>query len=138
MLKIDRMEFPKKYPIPNWLKLAIIVILFGSIVYYNNAEDRLLKKLVISDVVITGYSRVHAEVQYSIHNETRSDRNVRLLMKLYDVNDSLLTSAMFMVNLKAGEKKEMVKILDKLSHPLGKGEKPGSATLQVYKRKGLI
>jgi hypothetical protein len=138
MLKIDRMEFPKKYPVPNWLKITVIALLFFSLLVYNYSQEKLAKKLVISDINISSFSKAQVDVEYTISNGTKSGRDAWLLLKVYDVSDSLLASSMFLVTLKAGEKKDMVKVMDKLSRPLAKGEKPGSATLELYRRKGLL
>jgi hypothetical protein len=138
MLKIDRMEFPKKYPIPNWLKIVVMLLVLGSLMLYNMNQDKLKQKLVISDVQISAYNKAQIEVEYSVSNETHSQREAWLLLKVYDNSDSLLTSSLFLVNLKAGEKKEMVKVLNDLARTLQPDEKPGAVTLEPYIRKGLL
>jgi hypothetical protein len=137
MLKIDRMEFPRKYNIPNWLKFAVLVMVVMGIMIYNCSQDKLAREIQISDVRITEFSRVHVEVHYSIYNATSSDRDIWLLLKVYDNRNEVLGSTLYMVNLKAGTRKTMLKIIDKLTRPLDKEEKPAGATLEVYKRKIL-
>jgi hypothetical protein len=138
MLKIDRMEFPKKYPIPNWLKILVLALVFASLMMYNCSQDKLRQMLKLSDIRISAFSKAQVEVEYTIRNDTKSDRDAWLLLKVFDVNDSLLASSLFLVKLKAGEKKDMLKVMDKLSRPLAAGEKPGTATLELYRRKGLL
>jgi hypothetical protein len=132
------MEFPKKYPIPNWLKIVVMLLVLGSLMLYNLNQDKLKQKLVISDVQISAFNKAQITVEYTVSNESRSNREVWLMMKAYDASDSLLTSSLFLVNLKAGEKKELVKVLNDLARPLKPNEKPGAVTLEPYIRKGLL
>jgi hypothetical protein len=137
MLKIDRMEFPRKYPIPGWVKFVVLALVIAGIWMHNCSQDQLAREIVISDVVISAYTKVHIEVEYSIHNRSRIDRDAWLLLRVSDDRDEELASSMFVVSLKAGEKKDMVKVLDKLSRPLADNEEPKAVKLEIFKRKVL-
>lgn len=135
MLKIDRMEFPKKYPIPNWIKLLVVVLVILGIVIHNCSQDSLDKQIEISDITISEYSKVHVEVRYKLRSLSSVDRDIWLLLRVYDEQGEELSSSLFLVKLNAGAELNMIKILDKLSRPLEANEKPAKATLEIYKRK---
>lgn len=135
MLKIDRMEFPKKYPIPNWIKLMVIVLVIAGVFIHNCTQDNLLKEIKITDVQITEYSKVHVEVDYTIANSSKFDRDVRLLLRVYDKDNIELGSTLFLVNISKHSKKSMLKIIDKLSKPIDNENRPFKATIEIYRRK---
>lgn len=137
MAKFDRLEFPKKYPIPNWIKLLVVVLIFCGILIHNCSQEHLSSEIEISDIKIVDYSRVHIEIEYKIHNKTNIDRDVWLLLKVTDSNNEELASSLFLIKLKAEEKLSKVKIIDKLSKPLDDKITPQKATIEVYKRKVL-
>jgi len=137
MLKIDRMEFPKKYPIPNWIKLLVILLVIFGVLIHNCSQDSLDKEIRISEIKITEYSKVHVEVTYSLRNLSTIDREVWLLLKVYDDKDEQLGSSLFLVKIKANTTQKRIKIIDKLSRPLVVNEKPAKASIEIYKRKVL-
>ncbi len=135
MAKFDRMEFPKKYPIPNWLKLLVVVLVFCGILIHNCTQEHLSQEIVISDVKIIDYSRAHIEVTYNIYNKSSLDRDVWLLLFVSDSKGEELASTLFLIKIKAGENVTKIKIIDKLNKPLINNIKPEKATIEVYKRK---
>jgi hypothetical protein len=137
MYKFDRMEFPKKYPIPGWLKLFVLATVLLGILIHNCAQDNLEREIAVKNVRITGYSRVHVEVAYTLVNKARVDREVWLLLEVLDDSTGVLGSTLFMTSIRAGQTKSMLKVLDKLNRGLEPGEKPAAARIKIYKRKIL-
>ncbi|MFO7659389.1 MAG: hypothetical protein R6V77_00580 [Candidatus Cloacimonadaceae bacterium] len=137
MLKIDRMQFPNKYPVPNWIKLLAIALVLMGIFIHNCTQDLQDKEISISDVSIAAYSKVHVEVTYTLQNLAKADREVWLLLKVYDDKDEELGSVLYLVTIKAGVTQSRIKLVDKLERPLADNEQPAKATIQIYKRKVL-
>jgi len=135
MLKIDRLEFPKKYPIPNCVKLLVVLLVFTGILIHNCSQTNLTKEIQVSNVRITTYSKVHAEVEYLLTNKSAFKRDVRLLVRIFNETGEELGSALYMVQTLPYSSKPMVKIIDKLSSPLENENIPVKATLEIYRRK---
>lgn len=137
MLKIDRMQFPNKYPVPNWIKLLVVALILMGIFIHNCMQDMQDREIRISDVSIAAYSTAHVEVTYKLQNLAKVERDVWLLLKVYDDKDEELGSVLFLVSIKAGVTQSRIKVVDKLTRPLAENEKPAKASLQIYKRKVL-
>jgi hypothetical protein len=135
MPRFERLDFPKKYPVPNWIKLAIIVALIAGFGIYDCSQKKVLDEIKVLDVKITDYSRVHIEVQYTIQSQSHVDRDIWFILKAFDIKGKELGSTLYQVNVKAGRSQPMLKILDKLERPLENGEKPDKATVSIYTRK---
>lgn len=137
MYKFDRMEYPKKYPVPGWLKVFVLAMVMIGILIHNCSQDNLQKEIRIQDMRITDYSRVHVEVAFTLVSQARVDREVWLLIEVLDSNQRILGSSLFQTSVMAGKTKPMLKILDKLDRTLEPGEKPETARIEIYKRKVL-
>lgn len=137
MLKIDRMQFPNKYPVPNWIKLLVIALVLMGIFIHNCTQDLQDKEIRISDVNIAAYSKVHVEVTYTLQNLAKADREVWLLLKVYDDKDEELGSVLYLVTIKAGATQSRIKLVDKLARTLADNEQPAKASIRIYKRKVL-
>jgi hypothetical protein len=135
MNNIDQMEFPRKYPVPQWLQLAVVVMILAGCGIHYCSQLQSSREISISDVRISDYSRVHVEVEYTLTNDAKVDREVWLYLQVFDANSRVLANALFLVRSKGGSRQSMLKIIDKLSRSLDKNEKPTKATLEVYKKK---
>ncbi len=135
MYKFDRMEYPRKYPVPGWMKLAVLIMVLTGFLIHRCWQKQTSEQILISNVRVAAYTRVHVEVEYTLHNTSSLDREVWLLLQVYDSRDLLLGSVMFAQNLKAGSGMGYVKLVDKLVRPLNPDEKTIRATLEVYQRK---
>jgi hypothetical protein len=138
MFKFDRMEFPKKYPVSNWIKLVVLLLICSGLLIHNCWQNQIYNNIIIRDIKITDYSRVHVEVEYTIYNKSSIDRDIWLILNVTDNKDIDLGSALYSVRIKAGQTQSLLKIIDKLSRPLELNDKPAKATIEVYKRKGLL
>jgi hypothetical protein len=132
---IERIDFPKRYPVPAWLMMTVVVMIFAGIMIHECTQKQLVNEIRISEVVVADYSRVHIEVQYTIQNASRFEREPNLMLKVYDAKGELIASVLYNIKIPARKTQELVKIIDKLDRPLDKGEKPGKVTLEVYPRK---
>lgn len=137
MYKFDRLEFPKKYPQPGWIKLVVMAMIVAGIGIHYCSQKQAFQNIDISDVRITGFSRVHVEVEYTISNNSKIDREIWLFLQVYGQKQEILGNSLYSLRIKAGNKQELIKIIDKLTRPLDKNERPSKATLEVYKRKVL-
>jgi hypothetical protein len=135
MPTFERLDFPKKYPQPGWVKLIVLALIVAGIAIHNCSQTLLAEEIEISDVKITEFSRLHIEVQYIISNKSNLDRDLWLLLTAFDTAGKELGSTLFQVRAKAGKTQPMLKIMDKLTRPMNKDEKPDKATIVLYKRK---
>jgi hypothetical protein len=134
---IERIDFPKRYPVPSMIMLLVVVFAIAGVMINECSQKQLVSNVLISDVVIVEYTRVYLEVDYTVHNRSRFEQQPNLMLKVYDTKGELLASALFSIKIPAGKTRNLLKIIDKLDRPLDIGEKPGQVTLEVFPRKVL-
>lgn len=132
---VDRMEYPRKYPLANSLKLIVLLGIALGIWIHQYNQKQLRESVVLSDIRIVDYSSGHIELAYTAKNLRSRDQELRLLAKVWDDNGEEIASIMFMVNLKAGATQKRSKVIDKLTRPIREGETPHGAAIRVYERK---
>lgn len=133
----ERLDFPKKYPIPGWIKIAVVIAVLGGVLIHNCSQNNLDREIEITDIKITEFSRVHVEIEYTITNKSIIDRDVWLLLKVFDNSDDLVGSTLFFIKTEAGKSTRLIKIIDKLEKPLIDDVEPVKAVFEVFKRKVL-
>ncbi len=135
MYKFETLEYPKKYPVPGWIKIAVLAILILSYIVTTRVMEKRASQIIITNVQISDFSRAHVEVSYTIENKSRKIHNVWLLFDVFDKNKVVIGNALYQVTVAAGKKQDMIKIIDQLSRALEEGEQPTQASVSIYKKK---
>ncbi|PKN79423.1 MAG: hypothetical protein CVU48_05390 [Candidatus Cloacimonetes bacterium HGW-Cloacimonetes-1] len=135
MPKIERLEFPKKYPLKyNWIVLVLISVVIGVLVH-NCTQKQVRETIIISDIAIADYSDQYINVIYTIKNLQKEPQEIRLLAKVYDKDGGEIASTLFIAKLKPLSNQVRTKLIDSLNRSLKPGEKPYRVTITLYERK---
>ena len=135
MPKIDRLEFPKKYPLKDtWIVLVLITVVFGVFIHFHT-QKQIRESIVISDIAIADYTDQYINVIYTIKNLSRDAQEIRLLAKVYDKEGGEIASTLFLAKLKPDSTQVRTKLIDSLNRALKPGEKPYRVTITLYERK---
>ncbi len=137
MPKIERMDFPRKFPLANSGKLLVLLAVALGIWIHQCTQRELRESIVLSEVKVVNFSSGHIELGYKIQNLKDHDQEVRLLAKVWDENEEEIASIMFLINLKAGITQNRTKIIDKLNRAIREDEIPHRAAIRVFERKIL-
>ncbi len=137
MPAIERMQFPRRYPLKDMVFLVAIVGIAVGFLVHNCTQRQIAESLRIEDIRISNYTEQYVEVSYLVTNLTSSAQDYRLLLTLYAQDDQILSSSLFMITVQAGRSERRSKLLDKLNRRLQPGEKPQRATIELYKRRIL-
>lgn len=132
---VDRMEFPRRYK----LKVSVLIlIIFGAIFgiwLQRHSAGKLAEQIVISNVTFGRFGTQFIELEYTLANTGKQDREISLMAKVWDAEGQELASALFGVNIPAGSKAKRSKLLDRLNRTLREGEKPYKAEISLYTRR---
>jgi len=137
MPAIERMQFPRRYPLKDVVVLLAVIGVAVGILVHNCAQRQASQSLRIEDIQISNYAEQYVEVSFRITNLTDSEQEYRLLLTLYADDGQVLASSLFMVTVAAGKSEQRSKLLDRLNRRLKPGEKPDKATIELYKRRIL-
>ncbi|MDZ4181592.1 MAG: hypothetical protein U1B83_01850 [Candidatus Cloacimonadaceae bacterium] len=132
---VDRMQYPRKRKLKDFvILLAIVAAIFG--IWLNSQGQRALqKRVIIRSIAFETYGTQFIELGYEIENTGSKDEEVRLLAKVFDAAGEEIASSMFLTTARAKSRQYKSKLLDKLNRTLKPGEKPYRATLEIYTRK---
>jgi len=134
---IDRMQFPRKYPLKDVVViLAILGVAVGFMVH-NCTQRQIATSVRIEDIRIADFGEQFIRVGYRITNLTASDHDYRLLLTVYADDGQILASSLFMITVPGRRSERRSKLLYRLNRPLQPGERPHNATIELYRRRIL-
>lgn len=132
---VDRMEFPRKYKLKEYVIILVLVAAFVGIMLQRQSIKRVREAIEISSVSVGRFGTQFIELDYSIANKSNQEQTVRLLAKVWDAQGEEIASALFDVTLQPSNTSQRSKMLDKLTRTLKEGEKPYKAEISLYERR---
>lgn len=132
---VDRMEFPRKYKLKEYMIILVLVAAFVGIMIQRQSIKRVREAIEISSVSVARFGTQYIELDYSIVNKSKREQTVRLLAKVWDAQGEEITSALFDVTLQPTQTSQRSKMLDKLNRTLKEGEKPYKAEISLYEKR---
>ena len=134
MRVIDRFEFPKRYKPKQIILIIVVVLVILGIFIQRSGIRRNASKIQISDVSISNFGNQFIELEYTLANTGKSDQEIALIARVWDVEGEEIASSLFSVQIKANSKSKRTKMLDKLNRALKEGERPYKAEISLYIR----
>ena len=133
----DRMEWPRRYKLKGSVMLLIVLgIIFGM--YMNQRQNAALSRSVeISELSFNDWGNQYIELGYTIENKTEKPLKLKLLAKVWDIDEIELASALFEIEIPPHTRQNRSKMLDRLHRSMKDGERPGRANISLYLRKVL-
>ncbi len=132
---VDRMEFPRKYKLKEYMIILVLVAAFVGIMIQRQSIKRVREAIEISSVSVARFGTQYIELDYSIVNKSKREQTVRLLAKVWDAQGEEIASALFDVTLQPTQTSQRSKMLDKLNRTLKEGEKPYKAEISLYEKR---
>ena len=134
MRVIDRFEFPKRYKPKQIILIIVVVLVILGIFIQRSGIRRNASKIQISDVSISNFGNQFIELEYTLANTGKSDQEIALIARVWDVEGEEIASSLFSVQVQANSKSKRTKMLDKLNRALKEGERPYKAEISLYIR----
>ncbi len=133
MSTIETPSIHRKYPVSSTAKLILLVaVIFGlGVRSCLNRSDK--KNILISDVMITDYTTISADVSFEVENKAgHGYEDVKIMIKVYTNDGEEVASRLTTVDLKSKSQRRFVKVLDKFDRPMTDDEVP-YADVTLYK-----
>jgi hypothetical protein len=125
-------QTPRRYPIPAWVKMALMIAVIMGITMRSCYVKNQGKSFVISEVTLQEKTRVSADVAFTITNTARVTQKKSVLIQVYDTNGDLLASKLSQVEVPGNSEKRFLKVLQKFKRPVRDAGEIELATVDIY------
>lgn len=134
MKSVDRIDIKKRYPIPPYVKLilmlAVILGIIGRSCWLKNKDSN----IKISDIEVVEATKVTADIEFNVANRATVALKKSFIIKIVDKKDQLVASKITQIELQPKSNKRYLKILQKFNVPLMNGKDDiKEVTVEVYK-----
>lgn len=129
------MEWPRRYKLKGSVLILLILGIALGIMIQDRQNQALAHSIEITELSFQDWGNQYIELGYRIANKTDKPLKIRLLAKVWDIQEQELASALFEVELPAGSIQTRSKMLDRMHRSLKEGEVPKRANISLYLRK---
>lgn len=134
MKNVDRIDIKKKWPIPVWVKLvlmmAVILGVWGRSCWLKTKDANIR----ISDIEVVEATKVTADIKFNVANRAEIALRKSFLIQIYNQRDELVASKITQIELPPRSNRRYLKVLEKFNVPLLNGlEDIKKVTVEVYK-----
>ena len=128
-------ETPRRYPIPAWVKFALMIAVIMGFSMRSCYLKNQSKSFVISNVTIQEKTRVSADVAFTITNLTKVKLKKSVMIQVYDTNGDLLANKLSQVEVPGSSERRFLKVLQKFVQPIKDTSEIELATVDIYNSK---
>ncbi len=130
-------RIPRKFPVPVWMKLVLLLAVVLGLVIRSYLHKNDIKNIQISNVMISDYTKISADVTFEVENLARyAYKDQAIMIKIFTHNGEEIASRLAAVDIQPKKKQRFLKVLDKFERPLQDDEVP-VAEVTLYK-PGLL
>ena len=134
---VQRIEFPKKYPIKDTLIILVVLAAIIGVFVTKCSSNSIEKRVFIRSIRFEEVDKNFVRLGYVIENKGTKTEKLQLIARVFDAEKGELSSRLFSIVVAPGQTDYKSVVLDKWSRRLKEGELPHSATIEFYKRKLL-
>lgn len=134
MKSVDRIDIKKKWPVPPYVKLILMIAVIGGIVGRSCWLKQKDANIMISDIKVVDATKITADVEFNVANRANIALKKSFLITIIDQEDQLVASKITQIELPAKSNKRYIKILQKFNIPLMNGiDDIKEVSVEVYK-----
>lgn len=134
MKNVDRIDIKKKWPIPAWVKMVLLLAVVLGIWGRNcwlKSKDAYIE---ISDIEVLEATRVSADVAFRVENKADVSLKKSFLIQIYNQQDEQVASKISQIELPPKSNRRYLKVMQKFNIPLMNGmEDIKDITVEVYR-----
>jgi hypothetical protein len=132
MKSVDRIDINKRRPIPNWIKLVLLIMVIFGISLRNCWKKSHVNAVNISDIEIADYTISTIDIKFTVENPNQVDLKKPIIIRVMLKSGAELTSKLTSIEFPAQSKKRYLKVLTKFTRPLTDLSDIGNVTVEVY------
>lgn len=133
MKSIDRIDINKRWPIPNWIPMLLLVAAVSGLVISRCSHKAQDDYLVFSEISVKAATLANIDVNFTIFNRTKIDYEKKpIWIRAFDHDNEEIASKITTIAIGAGERKRYIKVLSKLQIPIKGVDDISRVTVEMY------
>jgi len=134
MQSVDRIDIKKKWPIPAWVKmvlmLAVILGILGRSCWMKSKDVN----IQIANIEVVDATKVTADIKFNVANRASIPLKKSFIIKIINQEDQLVASKITQIELPPKSNKRYLKVIEKFNIPLmHEADDIKVVTVEVYK-----
>jgi hypothetical protein len=132
MKSVERIDINKKRPIPNWIKLVLLVVIVFGIGLRNCWKKNNPSSVLISDIQVAEFTISTIDVKFTVENPHNVALKKSILIKVMHRSGTELASKLAAIEFPPQSKKRYLKVLTKLVKPVNELSDIAEVSVEVY------
>lgn len=133
MKSVDRIDINRKWAIPNWIPMLLLIAAVMGLVISRCSHKAQDEYFVFSDIVVKMATHANIDVNFTVFNRTKINFEKKaILIRVFDHGDEEIASKLTTITLGAGEQKRFIKVLTKFRIPINGAEDISRVTVEMY------
>lgn len=128
----DRIDINKRWPIPNWIKLLLLIAVIFGFSLRSCWKKQQAEAVSISDIEIGDFTIATIDVNFVITNPHQVSLKKPILIRVILTSGEELASRLTSIEIPPQSRKRYLKMLDKFSQPLASLSQIEQVTVEVY------
>lgn len=132
MAVFERMELKKRRPVPNWIKLVLLVMVLFGIYIRSCWKEKQVDQIQISNIEIGDFTNSTIDIHFSALNSYNVDLTKPIIIKVFLDQEVELASRLTSIDIPANSNKNYLKVLNRFIKPLNNLDEIKEVTVEVY------
>ncbi len=133
MSSFERIDIKRRWPIPPAIKLILLVAVILGLVARSCWMKKPGRNLQISEIEITEFTKVSADVKFTVANRAKITQKKSVLIKIFSPSGELIASKISWIEIPAKSRKRFLKVLQKFNFPIENPDEIVDVTVDFYK-----
>ncbi len=132
MKSVERIDINKRRPIPNWIKLVLLIAVILGVSLRSCWKKTNPNSVLISDIQVTEFTISSVDVKFTVENPHKVNLTKPILIKIMHRSGVELASKLTNIEFPAQSKKRYLKVLTKLVKPVNELSDISEVSVEVY------
>ena len=133
MKNVDRIDINKKWPIPSWVPMLMLVVAISGLFIGRCGHVAHDKYIVFFNIGVSEATQANIDVIFEAYNRSKVDfEGSGILIRVFNNEGEEIASKITTIDLKAGEKQRFLKVLTKITQLIKNKADIGNVTVELY------
>ena len=133
MKSIDRIDINKKWHIPNWIPMLLLLAAVSGLIISRCSHKAQDKYLVFSEISVKTATYANIDVNFTVFNRTKIDYEKKpIWIRAFNHDNEEIASKITTIAIGQREQKKYIKVLSKLQIPIKGVDDISSVTVEMY------
>jgi len=133
MKSVDRIDINRKWPMPSWIPMLLLVAAVMGLLIGRCGHASRDKYIVFYNIEVQEATQANIDVTFEAYNRSKVDFvEEGILIRAYDEHGEEIASKITIIDLKSGEKQRYLKVLTKLTKLIKSKADVASVSVELY------